>query len=118
MAEGNGNGFEFSAGPAAVKATGSVVINVLLAILVIGAIGFSLYVGNQQNMLIHTDHMAMNQALKDVTKAMNDFTKSNENLFLSTMLPNERKKDLPTYVQDRAREIVERKAQVITEERR
>jgi hypothetical protein len=108
--QGNGNGFEFQAGPASAKATGATTVNVLLAMLVIGAVFYSLYATNQQSLLIHQDHKHMNQALIDLTHA-------NETLFLSTMLPNERKKDLRGYVQDRAREIVERRAQEITQDR-
>lgn len=113
MAEGNGNGngFELAAGPATLKATGGVVINVLLALLLVGASFYGVWTINQQTLLVQAEHRAILASVADLRTA-------SENVFLSSVLSNEQKRDLPRYVQDRAKEIVERRAQNITEDRR
>jgi hypothetical protein len=98
-----GNGFEIQAGPAQVRATGSTVINVLLAILIIASSGFVIYVTNQQTMMIQSEHRGMLEMIADLKSA-------NENVFLSTILTPEQKQNLPSFVKEKARSLVERKA--------
>ena len=45
---------------------------------------------------------------------LGQLTRANESVFLSTILPNESKTNLPPYLKDRAREIVENRAVTIT----
>ena len=99
--------FEASAGPAAFRAAGPTVVNVLLAIAIVGASFYGVWTINQQTLMIHQEHYAIMLNLGQLTRA-------NENVFLSTMLPDNRKKDLPPYIQDRVREIVESRAASIT----
>lgn len=121
MAEGNGNGLEMEAGPARVRATGSTTITVLLAMLIVAANFYSVFVTNQQTIqiqaehaqhlaIISTDHRAMVEAMRDLAQA-------NDNVFLSTLMTPDQKQDLPGYLKARAKAIVERKAQTVTENR-
>lgn len=112
-----GNGLQVNAGPVTVAASGGLAVNVLLAILIVGASFYVVWTVNQQTILltqqhdVHQSQMAANAAL------VANLTRANENVFLSTMLPDSRKKDLPNYIQDRVREIVENRAANITQER-
>lgn len=121
MAEGNGNGFELNAGPATLKATGGVVINVLLALLLIGASFYGVWMTNQQTMLIQAEHaqhlISLRQEHNAVSLALADLTRTSENVFLSSVLSNEEKRGLPMYIKERAKELVERRAQTVTESR-
>lgn len=99
--------FEASAGSAAFRAAGHTVVNVLLAIAIVGTSFYGVWTINQQTLMIHQEHYAIMLNLGQLTRA-------NENVFLSSMLPDNRKKDLPPYIQDRAREIVESRAASIT----
>jgi len=121
MAEGNGNGFELNAGPATLKATGGVVINVLLALLLIGASFYGAWMTNQQTMLIQAEHaqhlIALRQEHNAMSAALADLTRTSENVFLSSVLSNEEKRGLPLYIKERAKELVERRAQTVTESR-
>lgn len=99
--------FEAHAGPATFKAAGQTTINVLLAIAIIGVSFYGVWSINQQTLMIHQEHYAIMLNLGQLTRA-------NENVFLSTMLPNESKKDLPSYIKDRAQEIVKNRAATIT----
>lgn len=106
------NGLQVNAGPVTVAASGSMTVQVLLAFFVICACMYVVYTnekrsGEQLAMLTiqHNAIMVNISALRE----------SSDNMFLSSMLPNERKKDLPAYIQDRARALVERKAERITE---
>lgn len=101
------NSFEAQAGPATFKAAGQTTINVLLAIAIIGVSFYGIWTTQQQTLMIHQEHYAIMLNLGQLTRA-------NENVFLSSMLPDNRKKDLPPYIQDRAREIVESRAASIT----
>lgn len=101
------NSFEAQAGPATFKAAGQTTINVLLAIAIIGVSFYGVWSINQQTLMIHQEHYAIMLNLGQLTRA-------NENVFLSTMLPNEIKKDLPSYIKDRAQEIVKNRAATIT----
>lgn len=94
------------------KAKGSASVTTMLACLVISAIGYSLYVTDQQSNMIHQDHMAINKALMTMNTSIADITKSNDNLFLTTMMSNESKAALPAWIQERARSIVENRAQL------
>lgn len=111
------NGFQMHAGAVSASATGAVVVNVLLAILIIIASIFVVYTTNQQTILLTQQHDALQTQLASNAALVVNLTRANENVFLSTMLPNERKKELPVYIQDKAREIVERRAENITETR-
>lgn len=106
------NGLQVNAGPVTVAASGSVAVQVILAFFVICSCMYVVYTndkrsGEQLAMLTiqHNAIMVNISALRE----------SSDNMFLSSMLPNERKKDLPAYIQDRARALVERKAERITE---
>ncbi len=109
-----GNGLQVNAGPVTVAASGGIVVQLLLAIAVVAAVIYSVYTVNErsaaQQTMMTMQHNAIMAALVAVTT-------SNENLFLSSMLPDARKKDLPEYVQNKARAIVERRAEKITDER-
>mgnify|MGYP000025145463 CR=1 FL=1 len=107
MPEPQHSAFEAHAGPAGLKASGHTAINVLLAIAIVSMSFYGIWTINQQSLMIHQEHYAIMLNLGQLTRA-------NENVFLSTMLPNESKKDLPLYIQDRAREIVENRAATIT----
>lgn len=111
------DGFQMNAGAVSASATGAVVVNVLLAIMIIIASIFVVYTTNQQTILLTQQHDALQTQLASNAALVVNLTRANENVFLSTMLPNERKKELPSYIQDRAREIVERRAENITETR-
>ncbi len=121
MAEGNGNGFELQAGPATLKASGSTVIPVLLALLVIGVSFYGVFTTNQQTMQIQTEHAqhlaVISTEHRQMTEMLRDLTQANELVFLSTILSPEQKKDLPEYLKLRVKQIVERKAETITESR-
>ena len=112
-----GNGFQVDAGPTHIKASGNIAVNVLLAILVVGASFFGIWTTTQQTIILTQQHDAMINSLSENATVITSLTRANENVFLSTMLPNDRKKELPSYIQDRAREIVEKRAEVITNER-
>ncbi len=101
------NSFEAQAGPAAFKATGHTVINVLLTIAIVSTSFYGIWTTNQQTLMIHQEHYAIMLNLGQLARA-------NENVFLSAMLPNESKKDLPAYIKDRAQEIVKNRAATIT----
>ena len=105
-----GNGLQVNAGPVTVAANGSVVVQVLLTIAICASVVYSVFTIHQQSTMITMQHNAIMVALSNVAT-------SNENLFLSSMLPDGRKKDLPTYIQDKARDIVERRAASITNDR-
>lgn len=105
------NGLQVNAGPVTVAATGNTTVNVLLIIFTILASMYVVWTTNQQTTMLTAQHNAIIASITALTQA-------NENLFLSTMLPDGRKKDLPGYIQDRARDIVERKAEKITDDRR
>ena len=98
--------FEAHAGPATFKAAGQTTINVLLAIAIIGVSFYGVWSINQQTLMIHQEHYAIMLNLGQLTRA-------NENVFLSTMLPNEIKRP-PSYIKDRAQEIVKNRAATIT----
>lgn len=121
MAEGNGNGFELNAGPATLKATGGVVVNVLLALLLIGASFYGVWATTQQTMLIQAEHashlLALRQEHNAMSATLEELARANQDVFLSTILTPEQKKDLPQFVQQRAKAIVERKAATVTENR-
>jgi len=117
MADGNGNGLQFDAGPTHLKATGGTVVNVLLTCLIVGASFYVVWTTNQQTILLTQQHDAIQSQLSGNAALVVNLTRANENVFLSTMLPNERKKELPVYIQDRARDIVESRAAGITQER-
>lgn len=121
MGEGNGNGFEVKAGPAEVKATGSTVITVLLACLIVAANFYSVFITNQQTIQIqaeHAQHMAIiSTDHRAMVEAMRDLAQANDNVFLSTLMTPDQKQDLPGYLKARAKAIVERKAQTVTENR-
>lgn len=121
MAEGNGNGFELNAGPATLKATGGVVVNVLLALLLIGASFYGVWATTQQTMLIQSEHashlLALRQEHNAMSATLEELARANQDVFLSTILTPEQKKDLPQFVQQRAKAIVERKAATVTENR-
>ena len=107
MPEHSTDSFEASAGPAAFKAAGHTVINILLTMAMVGMAFYGIWTTQQQTLMIHQEHYAIMLNLGQLTRA-------NENVFLSTMLPDNRKKDLPPYIQDRVREIVESRAASIT----
>lgn len=115
--QGGGGNFRFSVGPASASATGTTVVNVLLAILIIGTMWSVIYVLNQQTILLTSQHEYIRSQIAINASLINNLTRVNENVFLSAMLPNEKKKELPSYIQDRAREIVERRAENITDNR-
>lgn len=121
MAEGNGNGFELNAGPATLKATGGAVINVLLALLLVGASFYGVWMTQQQTIIIQHEHaqhlVSLRQEHNAMSAALSDLTRTSENVFLSSVLSNEEKRALPAYIKDRAKEIVERRAQTVTENR-
>jgi len=123
MAEGNGtgNGFEMEAGPAKVKATGSTVITVLLACLIVAANFYSVFVTNQQTMTIqaeHAQHLAIiSTDHRAMVEAMREQAQASDSVFLSTLMTPDQKQDLPGYLKARAKAIVERKAQTVTESR-
>lgn len=100
--------FEAQAGPATFKATGSTVINVLLAIAIIAMSFYGVWTINQQTMMIHQEHYAIMLNLGQLSRV-------SENVFLSNVLPNEDKKDFPSYLKDRAREIIENRAAALTD---
>lgn len=106
-----GSGLQVNAGPVMVEARGSTAVNVLLIIFTVLAALYVVQTTNQQTAMLTAQHNAIMASIAALTQA-------NENLFLSTMLPDGRKKDLPSYIQDRARDIVERKAEKITDDRR
>lgn len=118
MAEGNGNGFELNAGPATLKATGGVVVNVLL---LIGASFYGVWATTQQTILIQSEHashlLSLRQEHNAMSATLEELARANQDVFLSTILTPEQKKDLPQYLQQRAKAIVERKAQTVTENR-
>ncbi len=103
-----GNGLQVNAGPVTMAASGSITVQVLLACLLFAGSMYVVWTQAQQATMLTMQHNAIMVAIGNLTQA-------NENLFLSTMLPNERKKDLPNYIQDKARAIVERKAEGITQ---
>ena len=112
-----GNGLQVNAGPVTVAASGGLTINVLLTILIVASSAYVVWTVNQQTILLTQQH-DVHQAQMAANAAMVvSLTRANENVFLSTMLPDARKKDLPNYIQDRAREIVESRAANITQER-
>lgn len=114
-----GNGFELDAGPAHMRATGSTVVQVLLAILVIGASFYGVFTTNQQTIAIqaeHAQHLAyLSQEHRALRDSLDDLARINENVFLASILTAEQKKDLPPYLKDRARDIVENRAKGITQ---
>lgn len=112
-----GNGLQVNAGPVTVAASGGMTVQVLLSMLIIGSSFFVIWTTNQQTMLMTEQHNALQTTLASNAALVANLTRANENVFLSTMLPNERKKELPGYIQDRAREIVENRAANITQER-
>ncbi len=116
-----GNGLQVNAGPVTVAASGSMAVQVLLACMVFAG---SMYVVWTQNNISLAQSQQITQQAQMLTMqhngimaAITQLSTAQENLFLSTMLPNERKKDLPGYIQDKARALVERKAESITEKR-
>lgn len=86
MAEGNG--FEVSAGPASVKATGGQVVPVLLALLVIGFTFYGVFVTNQQTIQIQQEHAAhlaiISSEHRQMTESLRELAHANDNVFLST----------------------------------
>jgi hypothetical protein len=107
MPDHSGGSVEAQAGPASFRASGHTVINVLLAIAIVSMSFYGIWTTNQQSLMIHQEHYAIMLNLGQLTRA-------NENVFLSTMLPNERKKDVPPFIQDRAQEIITNRAATIT----
>lgn len=112
-----GNGLQVNAGPVTVAASGGLTVNVLLALFIVASSAYVVWTTNQQTIIFTQQHDALMVNVSAITASLNAMTQSNENLFLSTMLPNERKKDLPSYIQDKARAIVERRAETITDNR-
>lgn len=112
-----GNGLQVNAGPVTVAASGGLTVNVLLAFFIVASSAYAVWTTNQQTIIFTQQHDALMVNVSAITASLNAMTQSNENLFLSTMLPNERKKDLPSYIQDKARAIVERRAETITDNR-
>lgn len=108
---------EFNAGPTHMKASGGTTVNVILAVSIVGATFYAIWTTNQQTILLSAQHDAIINLVNDNSKLVIALTRANDNVFLSTMLPNERKKELPDYIQDRVREIVESRAENITNER-
>jgi hypothetical protein len=106
----NGNGFEFSAGGASAKASGSTTVNVLLASLIVISSFYGVWSINQQTLIINQEHLAIMAAMAALTRA-------NENVFLGTLMTPEQKTNLPPLVSDRARALVERGAENITNKR-
>lgn len=122
MAEnGNGNGFEAHAGPAWVKASGSTVINVLLAILLLTATFYMIYTINQQTIMIQNDHSLMQNSMNSYMTQRSqehmtmisefiDLKNENRKMFLSSILTNKQKEALSPEIQEKAKQIIERKA--------
>ena len=107
-----GNGLQVNAGPVTVAASGSTTVQVLLAFFIIAACMYVVYTNDKRS----GEMLAMLTAQHNgIMGSLASLREANENLFLSTMLPNERKKDLPDYIQDKARALVERRAESITE---
>ncbi len=104
----NGNGLQVNAGPVTMSASGNTTIMVVLSCMLFAGSMYVVWTQAQMAAMLTMQHNAIMVAIGNLTTA-------NENLFLSTMLPNERKKDLPGYIQDKARQMVERKAERITE---
>jgi hypothetical protein len=109
-----GNGLQVNAGPVTVAASGSTTVQVLLAFAIVAACMYVVYTNDNRS----RDMLAMLTAQHNgIMGNLNSLREANENLFLSTMLPDARKKDLPAYIQDRARTLVERRAENITEKK-
>ncbi len=120
MAETHGgNGFELEAGPAHVRASGATVVQTLLAVFIILASFYVVFVTSQQTMVIqaeHAQHLAyLSQEHRALRESLDDLSRINENVFLASILTAEQKKDLPPYLKDRARDIVENRARGITQ---
>ena len=107
-----GNGLQVNAGPVTVAASGSMTVQVILAFFVICACMYVVYTNDKRTGEMLAMLTAQHNGIMVNLTALRD---ANENLFLSTMLPDARKKDLPAYIQDRARKLVERRAENITE---
>ena len=88
MPEHSTDSFEASAGPAAFKAAGHTVINILLTMAIVGMAFYGIWTTQQQTLMIHQEHYAIMLNLGQLTRA-------NENVFLSSMLPDNRKKAVP-----------------------
>ncbi len=110
-------GFEFDAGPTHMKASGGTTVNVILAIAIVAAAFYAIWTTNQQTILLSAQHDAIINLVNDNAKLVITLTRANENVFLSTMPPNEQKKDVPLYIQERVKEIVESRAENITNDR-
>lgn len=108
---------DVNAGPVNVKATGDSTVNILLTIAIVGATFYAIWTTNQQTILITAQHDAIINLVNENARMMNQWARANDNVFLSTLLPNEKKKDIPPYLQERVREIVEKRADVMTNER-
>lgn len=108
---------DVNAGPVNVKATGDSTVNILLTIAIVGATFYTIWTTNQQTILITAQHDAIISLVNENARMMNQWARANDNVFLSTLLPNEKKKDIPPYLQERVREIVEKRADVMTNER-
>lgn len=108
---------DVNAGPVNVKATGDSTVNILLTIAIVGATFYAIWTTNQQTILITAQHDAIINLVNENARMMNQWARANDNVFLSTLLPNEKKKDIPPCLQERVREIVEKRADVMTNER-
>lgn len=108
-------------GPARIQATGGQVVPVLLAMVVIGFTFYGVFITNQQTIQIqqeHAQHLSIiSSEHRALSESLRELAVANENVFLSTILTPEQKKDLPQYVKDRAKAIVSRKAETITDTR-
>ena len=115
------NGLQVNAGPVTVAANGSTTVQVLLSACIVAASMYVVYTNNQRSdqmeAMFTMQHNAIMVGVNGMVTSMNAIATSNENLFLSNMLPDGRKKDLPSYIQDKARAIVEQRAETITDKR-
>ena len=108
---------DVNAWPVNVKATGDSTVNILLTIAIVGATFYAIWTTNQQTILITAQHDAIINLVNENARMVSQWARANDNVFLSSLLPNEKKKDIPPYLQERVREIVEKRADVMTNER-
>jgi hypothetical protein len=109
-----GNGLQVNAGPVTVAASGSTTVQVILSFAIVAACMYVVYTNDSRSREMLVMLTAQHNGIMG---SLNSLREANENLFLSTMLPDSRKKDLPAYIQDRARTLVERRAENITEKK-
>jgi hypothetical protein len=122
MAEGNGNGgFKINAGPIQIDASGATVINVLLAGSLLCATAYMIYTTHQQTVILQQDHSNQQQMMNGymgvrasehmtLLSEIVELKNENRKMFLSSILTDHQKKQLSTTIQEKAKEIVEKKA--------